>query len=146
MTGKIYEKVCSDCGKVFYADTKYKRKCPKCIESKRREYRKKQREQYKKPECVMEKRKAEKPAERMIINQKQCKTCLYRWQATGSVLGCDYLELVGHMRPSEPSPNCTCYEKYNAVERSRLVSKQKRIYMADDNDIREFRAYRSSRR
>lgn len=41
----------------------------------------------------------------------QCKTCIYRGVFTQS---CDYYFIVGHRRPSEPSPNCTVYKKGRA--------------------------------
>ncbi len=146
---EVYKKVCQDCGEVFYAETKLKRKCPECRKAGKSKYAKKYREQYKKPVATTKVKKDTQKA-RIIINQKQCKTCLYRWQATGSILGCDYMELVGTMRPSEPSPNCKCYKKYNEVERASLVSKQRdrlnRICLDNDNNSKEFRAYRNGRR
>ena len=49
----------------------------------------------------------------MRIKNVQCKTCKYGWKmrnGTDNYL-CDYLEITGHKRPCEPSPNCTVYEK-----------------------------------
>lgn len=47
-----------------------------------------------------------------ILNT-QCKTCKYRYRVQSNVNEylCDYLSIVGHMRPCEPSPNCTVYER-----------------------------------
>lgn len=150
MDNKSYKKVCKDCGAVFYAETRRFRKCPECKLKRKVENARKEKAKYKKPCPKLKKEKTEKPKEKIIINQKQCRTCLYRWQGSEKVLGCDYYELVGHRRPSEPSPNCTCYKKYDAVERARLVSKQRdrlrRICLGNDKNEKEFLAYRNSRR
>ena len=49
----------------------------------------------------------------MRIKNVQCRTCKYSWRMPMNVDNylCDYLEKTGHMRPCEPSPNCTVYER-----------------------------------
>lgn len=57
------------------------------------------------------------------VNRKQCRTCLYRaagGKNTYQAHNCEYILLMGHIRPSPPSPDCTAYQKFNPKERNRL--------------------------
>lgn len=106
---------CEICGKGFYYERKCKY-CPECRENgsvykKRLEM---QREWNKRARALKDKAK-----QRAKVDDRQCRTCLYRayGECWGNGLRCDYLELTGHMRPSEPSPNCTAYKRYSDAER-----------------------------
>ena len=86
---------CLRCGKKVGVSTKY---CKKCRgELKKSSPDKKQRV----------------TADFIKKKNVQCRTCKYRWRipnGEGKYL-CDYLEITGHMRPCDPSPDCTAYER-----------------------------------
>lgn len=61
------------------------------------------------------------------VDNTQCKNCLYRASKRLKLeMGCNcaYILLMEHSRPSEPSPNCTVFKKYNKNERQRLVQRK----------------------
>ncbi len=63
------------------------------------------------------------------INRTQCRTCLYRAANTehsNQTHNCEYILLVGHMRPSQPSPKCTVYERYDKKKRDELERRNQR--------------------
>ena len=61
------------------------------------------------------------------VDASQCEKCLYRASRTARRdMGnnCAYIFLMNHRRPSEPSPNCTAFRKYNYEERQQLEFKR----------------------
>lgn len=64
------------------------------------------------------------------VDRTQCKECLYRplrgWES--HVFGCAYICFTGKRRPSEPSPNCTAFKRFNKTERKQLEAKAKADY------------------
>ena len=68
------------------------------------------------------------------VDTTQCKNCLYRPPNFGEYalpFGCYYIVLTGKRRPSEPSPNCTAFKKYNRREREKLDRKLRDDYVKD---------------
>lgn len=66
-----------------------------------------------------------KPKPEFKVDTTQCKKCLYRPpkdRGFETIFGCYYIFLMGHRRPSEPSPNCTVFKKYTRKERNKLIA------------------------
>lgn len=60
------------------------------------------------------------------VDRTQCKNCLYQppnYEGLDHIFGCYYIIYTGKRRPSEPSPNCTAFKKYNRAERKKLEAK-----------------------
>ncbi len=73
-----------------------------------------------------------KPKTKSKVDKTQCKNCLYRPPGRDELditFGCFYILLMGHRRPSEPSPNCTVFKEYNREERLKMVQKAKEIFV-----------------
>ena len=71
----------------------------------------------------IEKPKKKKAPSCNKVDTTQCKKCLYRPATYGTFdmpFGCWYILLTGKRRPSEPSPNCTAFVKYNRKERAKM--------------------------
>ncbi len=64
------------------------------------------------------------------VDRTQCRHCLYRpiQGFESNVFGCAYIFFTGKRRPSEPSPNCTAFKKYNRAEREKMVKEMKQKY------------------
>ncbi len=64
------------------------------------------------------------------VDRTQCSHCLYRpiKGFESHIFGCAYICFTGKRRPSEPSPNCTVFEKYNKEKRKELEAKAKADY------------------
>ena len=61
------------------------------------------------------------------VDNRQCRSCLYRAtlvEHSKQTHNCEYILLVGKMRPSPPSPKCTAYERYNQRKRNALDRKR----------------------
>ena len=68
------------------------------------------------------------------VDNTQCKKCLYRAsQRVKNEMGCNcvYIFLMNHRRPSEPSPNCTAFRKYNKKERQQMEQELKEKFVTD---------------
>lgn len=70
------------------------------------------------------------------VDTTQCKKCLYRPPSYGEhtlPFGCWYIVLTGKRRPSEPSPNCTAFVKYDRRERAKMNAKLINEYIRGSN-------------
>lgn len=112
MEEKTYKKVCPDCGEIFYAETKLKRKCPECRKTKKREYAKSRREQYKKPEAVNKVQKVNRQTKKKSTapDMRRCKNCFYGAILDNNYQICDYISITGHSRPCLPGAECTVFK------------------------------------
>ena len=78
----------------------------------------------------MSKRKWNRKKQRVDITQ--CEKCLYRPTLSDSNfhVGCAYIFLMGHRRPSEPSPNCTVFKKFNKKDRQKIEQEIKEKFVS----------------
>lgn len=138
MEEKTYKKVCSVCGKEFYAETDRKRVCPRCRKTKKREYAKGRRELYKKPEAVKKVQKERKTVKKEYIapDMRRCKGCFYGAILDGNSPICDYITITGHSRPCLPGADCTVFEP----KESDRKKKRKPIILGRESET-EFDAY-----
>ena len=74
---------------------------------------------------VLKEKRKKKPTS--TVDRTQCSHCLYRpiRGFESHIFGCAYIFFMGKRRPSEPSPNCTAFKKYNKAERRKLEEKTK---------------------
>lgn len=101
----VIDKKCEYCGKMMLRVTERRKYCSDAC--RKRASRIKAKIHYKS-------RKEESP----IIKRtpyygdiSQCITCLYRTTIDGNLTMCNYMGIMGHSRPCEPSPDCTVYKK-----------------------------------
>ena len=106
---------CRLCGKEFESRTAHRKYCDACVrtakwQTSNRFYKK-----------IKSAKAAHKPIPKKVrADVSQCRKCVYRGMIGSNVI-CDYLDIVGHMRGCEPSPNCSAFEKYSRARRSELV-------------------------
>lgn len=138
MGEKIYKKVCSVCGEEFCTENKFKRVCPGCRKTKKSEYEKNRREQYKKPEVVNKEPNVKKQAKKQSIapDMRRCKNCFYGAMLDGNSPICDYITITGHSRPCLPGADCTVFEP----KESGRKKKRKPIILGRESET-EFDAY-----
>mgnify|MGYP003301521065 CR=1 FL=1 len=79
-----------------------------------------------------------KPQTSYKVDTTQCKKCLYRPPKYGThdiPFGCYYIFLMGHRRPSEPSPNCTAFKLYSRRERAKLIYDLRQKFVRGDMGV-----------
>lgn len=99
---RYVDKECEYCGKRMVMVSSRRKYCDSCQEKVKNE------------SCKVHyktRKNAPKPV-RDIRDITQCRTCKYsEYLGGGNNIICNYIEVMGHMRGCEPSPNCTKYEK-----------------------------------
>lgn len=126
MENERYVKKCCDCGAEFEGTAKM-RFCSDCRHAHILKSARKSRAKIKE---ALSYRKGTRKRRTKIqkTDITQCRKCIYKLYLTdgaGNNIACGYLYFTNHMRPSEPSPNCTAFSPYDKSERKRMIQNLK---------------------